>query len=167
MDLEINKNDGATTFQLSTDFLQHRSALKLKTEKGKKYIFDPIRKKYLILQPEEFVRQLVLLHLIEHYDYNSNRISVEKSLRVNTLLKRCDILVYEPSLNPWLLVECKAPDVPITQAAFDQIARYNMPLRVQYLLVTNGLQTYCCKMDYEIEAYHFLKQIPSYPVMDK
>jgi len=138
---------------LQLNLLQYKDRLKVKTVKRKKYIYDPIRKKYLVLQPEEVVRQLILEHLISTLKYNHNRISVEKSLRVNTLLKRCDILIYDKAMNPWLLVECKAPEVPISQATFEQIARYNLPLKVDYLFVTNGIQSYCCKMNYVDESW--------------
>ncbi|MEL6924655.1 MAG: type I restriction enzyme HsdR N-terminal domain-containing protein [Bacteroidota bacterium] len=148
---------------LQLDLLQHRDNLQLKTESSRKYIFDPIRKKYLVLQPEEFVRQLILQHFLQIQSYNANRISVERSLRVNTLLKRCDILIYDLKMNPWLLVECKAPEVAISQATFDQIARYNMPLRVSYLMVSNGLQSFICEMNYETESWKFLQELPSYP----
>ncbi len=145
---------------IAIDFLQYKNQLKLKNDKERRYIFDPIRQKYLVLFPEEFVRQLVLLYLIEEKKYNKNRIKVEKTLKVNERTKRCDILIYNQAVQPLLLVECKAPNVKITQATFEQIAWYNMPLQVQYLVVTNGLTTYCCEMDYEKQSYHFLEEIP-------
>lgn len=148
---------------LNLDLLSYQAQLKTRRQDGKTYLFDPIRKKYLVLLPEEFVRQLVLLYLIEAKGFNRNRISVEKGLKVNELRKRCDILVYSPELKPFLLVECKAPEVPLNQATFEQIARYNLPLQVDYLLVTNGRHTYCCAMDYEKESFEFLSDIPSYP----
>jgi hypothetical protein len=96
--------------------------------------------------------------------YNQTRIKIEKGLKVNTLSKRCDVLVYRPDLRPFLLVECKAPQVKITQDTFEQIARYNMPLQVPYLLVTNGLQSFCCAIDYEQRDYEYLEEIPAFPV---
>lgn len=114
----------------------------------------------MVLQPEEIVRQLTLLYLIEEKKYNRNRIRAEKLLHVNDLRKRCDILIYDTEVNPLLLVECKAARVKITQDTFKQIAWYNMPLKVKYLVVTNGLQTYCCEMDYDKHTYQFLPEIP-------
>ena len=148
--------------KLALDLLQHQQQLKFRKAQGKTYIYDPIRKKYLVLQPEESDRQLILQELIIAQQYNYNRISVEKSLRVNTLLKRCDILVYNQHMNPWLLVECKAPEVPISQAVFEQIARYNLPLKVSYLMVSNGRQSYCCQMNYETGSWIFLEDLPPY-----
>lgn len=145
---------------IEIDFLQYKQQLKIKVEKDRRYIFDPIRQKYLVLFPEEFVRQLVLLYLIQDKAYNKNRIKVEKTLKVNDRTKRCDILIYNKEVEPLLLVECKAPNVKITQETFKQIAWYNMPLQVQYLVVTNGLVTYCCAMDYEKQDYVFLEEIP-------
>lgn len=145
---------------LNINYLQYQHLLKIKrTEKGS-HIHCLIRQKYLVLQPEEIVRQLTLLYLIEEKKYNRNRIRAEKLLHVNDLRKRCDILVYDTEVNPLLLVECKAARVKITQATFKQIAWYNMPLKVKYLVVTNGLQTYCCEMDYDKHTYQFLPEIP-------
>lgn len=145
---------------IEIDFLAFKSQVKIKIEKDRRYIFDPIRQKYLVLFPEEFVRQLVLLYLIQDKAYNKNRIKVEKTLQVNDRIKRCDILIYNKEVEPLLLVECKAPNVKITQDTFKQIAWYNMPLQVQYLVVTNGLTTYCCAMDYENQTFNFLEEIP-------
>ena len=110
-------------------------------------IHDPIRRKYLVQTPEETVRQLTVQYLIEEKGYPQNRISVEKALKVNELTKRFDILVFERAMKPFLLVECKAPNIPISQDTFRQIAIYNMPLSVRFLMVTNGNDTYCCEMD--------------------
>ncbi len=126
-------------------------------------IFDPIRRKLLVLAPEEFVRQLLIQYLIQVKSYNPNRISVEKKVVFNQMPKRCDVLIYDKQMIPLMLVECKAAEVPITLAAFEQIARYNTPLRVPYLLVTNGLDTYCCEMDYKKETFTFLAEIPDFP----
>ncbi len=129
-------------------------------------VFDPIRRKWLVIQPEELVRLLTIEYLIDDRKFNSNHIAVEKLLIVNERRKRCDILVYANDnagkLNPWLLIECKAPSVPVSEATFRQIASYNLPLKVRYLLVTNGRQTYCCEMDYERESFEFLNEVPSF-----
>ena len=85
-------------------------------------------------------------------------------LTLNGLMKRCDILVYDTDFKPFLLVECKSAKVPIDQAVFDQIARYNLKFKVPYLMVTNGLATFCCQIDYTTEGYHFLSEIPDFIV---
>ncbi len=146
--------------RIDVNFLAFQNQLRTKVDGRQRLIFDPIRKKYLVLAPEELVRQLVLLYLIQDRAFNKNHIRTEMGLKVNELAKRCDILIYRPDLTPLLLVECKAPKVKIDQATFDQIARYNLPLQVRYLLVTNGQQTYCCQMDYASQTYQFLSAIP-------
>lgn len=146
---------------IKIDFLEYKHLLKTKKEDGKRYLFDPIRKKYLIITPEELVRQLVISYFLIEKSYNKNRIAIEKSLRVNGLLRRWDILVYDKNMNPWLLVECKAPEVKISQATFEQIARYNLTLNVPYLLVTNGLNSFCCEINYDNQSFEFLTEIPS------
>ncbi|MEL6863658.1 MAG: type I restriction enzyme HsdR N-terminal domain-containing protein [Bacteroidota bacterium] len=148
---------------LDVDFSQHQPQLQVRRLAGKRHIFGAIRKKYLVLSPEEMVRQLIIAHLIETKGYKKQRISVEKSLLVNGLRRRFDILVYQKAMQPFLLVECKAPSVPIDQGTFEQIARYNMTLKVPYLLVSNGHQTYCCEIDFEQHRFHFLESIPDYP----
>lgn len=100
--------------------------------------------------------------LLQDKKYPKSHINVEKLLKVNNLTKRYDVVVYKPDGNINVLVECKAPEVKITQSTFDQIARYNMTLKADYLMVTNGLNHYFCKMDYENEKYHFLTELPQY-----
>lgn len=148
---------------IDLNLMQYKDLLQVRKENGKTLLFDPLRRKWLVLQPEELVRQLIVQYLIREKNYNKTRIKLEKGLKVNTLSKRCDVLVYRPDLQPFLLVECKAPQVKITQDTFEQIARYNMPLRVPYLLVTNGLQSFCCAIDYEQRDYEYLKEIPAFP----
>jgi hypothetical protein len=137
-------------------------AVKLKNHSQRTQIFDRIRKKFVVLTPEEWVRQHVLNYLIEHKNFPASRIAVESSLKYNELLRRPDIVYYDSALKPALIVECKASDVKISQTTFDQIARYNMPLRVNYLLVTNGIQHFCCRMEYEKEEIIFLKELPDF-----
>ena len=127
--------------RLAIDFLQFQPDLKVKKEAKQRFIFCVIRKKYLVLQPEELVRQLTIQYLIMNRAYNRNSIHVERGLTVNGLYRRTDIIVYDENIEPYLLVECKRPKVKITQAVFDQIARYNLTLKVKYLLVTNGIDT--------------------------
>lgn len=148
---------------LSIDYLQYEQSLRVKVEEGKRWLFDPIRKKWLVLQPEEMVRQLVVQFLIQAYSYNSTRIKLEKGLRVNQMYKRCDILVYDMDVQPFLLIECKAPQVKIDEQVFRQIASYNLPLAVPYLMVTNGIFSACCAMNYEQKQFEFIDKIPAYP----
>lgn len=147
---------------IDLDLTAWESQLRLKQAAGGRYLWDPIRGKWLVLQPEEIVRQLMVLYLLGEKKYNKNRIRIEQGLKVNQLSKRCDILIYDREVQPWLLVECKSPKVPITQAVFEQIANYNLPLRVKYLVVTNGPATFCCEMDYRAESFRFLSSIPDY-----
>lgn len=130
---------------------------KIIDKEGKYYIFDAIRKKELLLTPEEWVRQHFVQYLINEKGISKNHISLEKGLKLNDLQKRTDILVFNENGNPHLLVECKAPNVPITQEVFDQVARYNMVYKLKYLAVTNGLEHYYCEIDHECETYRFLE----------
>lgn len=134
---------------------------KIIEREGKYYIFDFIRKKELMLSPEEWVRQHFVQYLILEKGVSKNYISLEKGLQLHDLKKRTDILVFDKNTMPYILVECKAPHVKITQAVFDQAARYNMVYKVKYLVVTNGLEHYYCEMDYECESYRFIEELPS------
>ena len=136
--------------------------LKIKTSAGKKEIFDRIRKKYVVLTPEEWVRQNFIQYLIEKKNYPASLISVEAGLKLFKVKKRSDILVFQNTGKPVMIVECKSAKVKIDQSVFDQIARYNMALRVNYLVVTNGLSHYCCYLDYENNSYKFIENIPEY-----
>ena len=133
---------------------------KLKNQGPRVQIFDAIRKKYVILTPEEWVRQNFLQYLIRDKKYPASLIAVEAGLKYNQLQKRMDVLVYDKQGTPHLMVECKAPEVKITQDVFDQIARYNMVFKVKYLVVTNGMHHFCCLMDYTNNTYIYLEQIP-------
>ena len=135
---------------------------KIKNSKNKRFIFDAIRKKFMVLTPEEWVRQHFVSYLISEKNYPTSLIAVEKQLTVNGLKKRTDILVFNSTGTPEIIVECKAPSVPISQNTFDQIARYNLKLQAKFLIVTNGLDHYYCQMDFENERYQFLKDIPKY-----
>lgn len=135
---------------------------RFKNSENKVLIFDVVRKKFVVLQPEEWVRQHVLHHLIRDKNYPSSHINVERLLTLHHRKKRYDIVVYNPDGGIHLLVECKSPGVRITQEAFDQIARYNMELRATYLLVTNGIDNFYCQMDYHQEKYIFLPHIPDF-----
>ena len=134
----------------------------IKLIEQRKYIFDFIRKKFVILTPEEWVRQNFLKYLVDEKKYPASLIFVEKEFKLNNLSKRSDAVVYNKTGNPVLIVECKAASVKIDQKVFDQIARYNMKLKVDFLIVTNGLEHFCCKIDYQNQKYLFLKKVPEY-----
>ena len=139
-----------------------RYSFRFKNSENKIAVFDVLRKKFVLLTPEEWVRQHVVQFLIIEKKMPQSLLNVEKQLRVNQMLKRYDLLVYNPDGSIHLVVECKAASVPITQETFDQIARYNLALNARYLMVTNGLQHYYCQMDYEQEKYHFLRDLPEW-----
>ena len=135
---------------------------RIKSSENKYFIFDIIRKKNMVLTPEEWVRQHFVHFLIEEKKYPISLIAVEKKLTINKITKRTDILIFDKNGKPDIIVECKAPSIKITQETFDQIARYNLQLNATYLIVTNGLEHFFCKMDKENECYIFLENIPSY-----
>ncbi len=135
---------------------------RFKSNENKPLIFDEIRKKFLVLTPEEWVRQHVIQFLISEKNYPISHINVEKLIKLNNTSKRYDIVVFNADGSIHLIVECKAPQVKISQDTFDQIARYNLVLNATYLMVTNGLEHYYCKMDFENERYVFLENLPAY-----
>jgi hypothetical protein len=125
-------------------------------------IFDVVRKKFIALTPEEWVRQHFVNYLIEYKNFPIGLISLELPLKLNKNNKRSDIVVYNKNANPVIIIECKAPEIILGQEVFDQAATYNMKLKVQYLIVTNGLKHFCCKVDYVNKKYDFLNDIPEY-----
>ena len=129
---------------------------------NKNEIFDSIRKRYVILTPEEWVRQNFIRFLINEKEYPPSLFAVEKGLKVNNMFRRTDIVLYNSKAEPQMIVECKAPDVKISQATFDQAAQYNISLNVNYLTITNGLQHYCCRINSTDKSISFLKEIPNY-----
>ena len=137
-------------------------SIKLKKEENKTFVFDPIRKKYIILTPEEWVRQNFIQFLIEEKNYPPSLMAIEMGIDLLNTKKRCDIVLYNTKGFPHMIVECKAPSIKISQDTFDQIARYNITLKTDLLVVTNGLQHYVCMMDHQNQRYHFLKEIPNY-----
>jgi hypothetical protein len=140
---------------------------KIRQRKDTREIFDVLRKKYVALTPEEWVRQHAINFLIYEKKFPAVLLASEVELNVIRTKKRCDILAYERSGQPFLIVECKAPEVKITQEVFEQIARYNIPLKVKYLMVTNGLIHYFCKINYTNGTFSFLKDIPDFSREDK
>jgi hypothetical protein len=135
---------------------------RFKNSENKVSIFDEIRKKFIILTPEEWVRQHVVQFLLDEKKYPKSLINVEKVLKVNGLRKRYDVVVFNSDGSIFILIECKAPEIKISQATFDQIARYNMTMNSEFLMVTNGLNHYFCQMDFENEKYTFLENLPNY-----
>jgi hypothetical protein len=133
---------------------------KTKKIEGKPYIFDAIRKKYLLLTPEEWVRQHFINLLITQYAYSKNLIKLEGGLSYNRLQKRSDIVVFDNEGKPFLLVECKAPEVPISQAVVEQASRYNLTLKCPYMAITNGLRTFCFEIDFENNKFQQMNDLP-------
>jgi hypothetical protein len=140
----------------------HDFDFSFKSKENKTYIFDPIRKKWLVLNPEEWVRQHCIQFLLKTKNVPLGFIQVEKKLNVNNTEKRYDLVVFKPDHSIDLLVECKSPKVKITQKTFDQIAQYNLVLKSDYLMLTNGLNHFFCKMDFEKRKYLFLPDLPNY-----
>lgn len=138
---------------------------KIATRDGKNVIFDVIRKRYVVLTPEEWVRQHFVHFLIDYKGYPASLMANEVFLHLNSTKKRCDTVLYKRDLTARMIVEYKAPHIEITQAVFDQITRYNMVLKVDYLIVSNGMQHYCCQMDYQKQSYAFLEDIPDYNLL--
>ena len=135
---------------------------KITQKDDKPFILDVIRRQYVALTPEEWVRQHFVHFLIHHKEFPQSLMANEVQLKLNGMSRRCDTVVYDRTLRPRVIVEYKAPTVNITQQVFDQICRYNMVLQVDYLIVSNGLAHYCCKIDYDTGTYSFLKEIPQY-----
>lgn len=136
--------------------------LKIKTENGKTMVFDVIRKKFVVLTPEEWVRQHFIQFLVNEKNYPAALMAVEKQLTVNSRLRRFDLLSYNRKGEPFLIAEFKAPGVNISQETFDQAVRYNMALKVRYIVISNGMQHFACEIDYEKNGFTFLKEIPEF-----
>ncbi len=137
--------------------------LKFADEGGRVTVWDQVRMKYVAFTPEENVRQHFVSYLISAKGYPATHLMNEVSLNLNGLSRRCDTVAYDRQLTPKVIVEYKAPTVQITKQVFDQISRYNLVLKVDYLIVSNGIRHYCVKMDYENGTYSFLTEMPSYP----
>lgn len=135
---------------------------KITEKEGKTQIYDVLRKCHVALTPEEWVRQHFVHLLIDHKDYPATLMGNEVAITLNGMKRRCDTVVYDKALKPRMIIEYKAPSVKITKDVFAQISRYNLILKVDYLIVSNGLQHYCCKMDYANNTFTFLQEIPEY-----
>lgn len=136
--------------------------LKIKDDNGIIKIYDSLRSKYLVLTPEEWVRQNFVSFLISEKYFPASLMSNEIALKFNNMTRRCDTVVFNKKGEPFVIIEYKAPNIKISQQVFDQIVRYNMVLKADYLIVSNGLQHYCCKIDYSNNSYQFLKDLPDY-----
>lgn len=136
--------------------------IKIVEKNGKRSVFDIIRRKYVALTPEEWVRQHFTRYLIEEKDFPKELMANEVFLSLNGMARRCDTVIYNRFLDPLVIIEYKAPHISITQAVFDQITRYSMVMRVNYLIISNGINHYCCKIDYQKQRYTFLEEIPGY-----
>jgi hypothetical protein len=139
--------------------------IKWREQDGRRQIFDFLRRKWVALTPEEWVRQHFVHFLIEQKGYPKGLLANEVELRVGEKKLRCDTLLYNKAMQPQMIIEYKAPEVEITQRVFDQISVYNHLLHVDFLVVSNGRQHYCCRMDYEKHSWEFLPEIPSYDVI--
>ena len=133
------------------------------TEKdGKRMIFDFLRRKYVSLTPEEWVRQHFVHYLVDHKGYPKGLLGNEIELQIGDKRMRCDSILYNKVAQPQMIIEYKAPTIALQQKTFDQVSAYNLLLKVDYLVISNGLEHYCCKMDYEANTYHFLPSIPDH-----
>ena len=138
---------------------------KIREQGGRYEIYDILRNKYVSLTPEEWVRQHFVHYLTNHKGYPSTLFANEVNLTLNGMQRRCDTVLYDRSLRARMIIEYKRPDVSISQKVFDQICRYNIVMQVDYLIVSNGMEHYCCKMDYANQSYDFLKDIPEYNLL--
>lgn len=134
-------------------------------DNNKRVVFDPVRKKDVLLTPEEWVRQNIIRFLVEDRHFPPSLVSIESLVKINKLSRRFDALVYSRKGNTLLLIECKAPNVEIKQETFDQVLAYNYSLNAPYLLVTNGLKHYFCKIDLQKKQYVFIENIPNYEAL--
>ena len=134
----------------------------IQMRQGKPRIFDVLRRRFVAVTPEEWVRQHFIHYLIDHKGYPQALLANEISLTLNGMWRRCDSVLYTMELTPRMIIEYKAPHVALTQKVFDQISVYNLLLKVDYLIVSNGMEHICCKMDYEHQKYLFLQDVPDY-----
>lgn len=149
---------------LELNLLQYKDQLRSrKNESGEPQLWDPVRKTWLILQPEELVRQLFIQFCVSNKITSVSRISVEREIKVNALRRRYDIAIHDNTGHPWLLVECKAPGFRLDQSVMDQIALYNMELRVPYLIVTNGIESHGFHIHFDSRSFEPIQAFPESP----
>ena len=135
---------------------------RIKKQNDKLFIFDSQRKRYVALTPEEWVRQHFVRFLIEKKGYPATRLAIEKQLTLNGMKKRCDVILYNEYAQPILIIELKAPNTPISQATFDQVAVYNAKLKVDFFMISNGIEHFCCRVNTENARYEYFSEIPEY-----
>jgi len=152
--------------RLELDFLSFYPSLRITQREAGTWVFDPIRRKEVVLTPEELLRQMVLAYLLSGKKYPAHRVRSEVGIEVNGLRRRCDLLVYDLELKPWLLVECKSPKVALDQSTFEQAARYNLRLKAPFLCITNGIATYCAAIDLANGTFSYLPAFPEFPNTD-
>lgn len=148
--------------KIDVNLLPFQSYLKIQEIEGRNYLWDRFRKKYILVQPEELVRQLLLIYLIEKKEFPPLRIALEKTLIINQRRKRFDALIYDDKFQPMLLIECKAPDVNINFETIAQIANYNSILKVPFLILSNGIKTYFMQWEEASEQFIYLAELPFY-----
>ena len=136
--------------------------IKIKQEEDKHYVYDILRKKFIMLTPEEWVRQHFVHLLINHYKYPKSLIKLESGLKYNKLKKRSDIIVFDRTGKIFLIVECKSTDIAISQKVFEQVTMYNDTLKANYIAVTNGLKHFCCSIDHVKKNFIFLNDLPEF-----
>ncbi|HBK32198.1 MAG TPA: hypothetical protein DDZ96_04605 [Porphyromonadaceae bacterium] len=140
---------------------------KIRKSETRTEIFDPLRRKYVRLTPEEWVRQHFVHYLISEKNYPASLMANEAGIKLNSLFRRCDTVVYNHQLEPVMIIEYKEPGVTLSQEVFDQIVRYNIVLKVDYLIVSNGMNHYCGHVDYTTQTFHYLSEIPDYTTLSK
>jgi len=148
--------------KIALDLQSFQSFLKINSKDQKTRVFDPVRRKYIILTPEEHVRQLLLQYLIHNKRISIHKLMVEKQIKVGARNKRFDIVILDKGLNPMVIIECKKPGEPIKDAVFEQISNYNQSLKAKYLMVTNGIEHYCAEMNYTEKSYKLLRELPNF-----
>ena len=139
-----------------------KTELKVISKDGKQQVFDVLRRRFVVLTPEEWVRQQFVHFLIRHKGYPAECIGNEVSITLGATKKRCDTVIYGSHAEPLMVIEYKSPSVEITQKVFEQICRYNIKMKVEWLVVSNGLQHYCTRIDYENGTYQFVEDIPAF-----
>ncbi len=147
---------------IQAPLLEKAGRLHLKQISGVQHVFDPVRKKWIVLQPEELVRQCIILWLSENLLYPMGKIQVEKSFRHHSKNYRFDLVVYDAQFLPWMLIECKSPETPVNQQVFDQIARYNAAISAKFLLVSNGSVTMVARLNHDTRSWDFLQGMPDF-----
>ena len=146
----------------SLNMPNYSDRIRMRKQNEQIQIFDPIRGKWIVLTPEEWVRQNTIIYISDTLEVPMTRIANEVAITYNGLTKRCDSIIYDDYGNPLIIIEYKRSEIEITQCVFDQIATYNLQLRVPYLIVSNGLQHILCKVDFESRKYIFAEQWPKY-----